>query len=152
MRYDILNYKSQVASGSNHSSSFVYDAQTQETTEVSSNDADGQSAHVEMSNLVTVDGARGFEKYIRSPCDGCCRLPPERPDFFSQVHELSCFVIKLHPTGQAPESYVNSTGTDLRTIRLNHKRAYAASKPSSCTRGLRTNKTVRTASTWQLWP
>lgn len=65
------NNKSQVSTGSTQSnSSFVYDTQSQETTEVSRNDAvlgdDGQSAHIEMGNLVTVNGERGIQGVIKS--------------------------------------------------------------------------------------
>lgn len=65
------NNTSQVAAGSTQSnSSFVYDALTHETTEVSRNDAvlddDGQSAHVEMGNLVTVNGEKGVQGVVRS--------------------------------------------------------------------------------------
>lgn len=67
----IHNNKSQVSMGSIQSnSSFVYDTQSQATTEVSRNDAvldeKGQSARVGMSNLVTVNGERGIQTVINS--------------------------------------------------------------------------------------
>ncbi|CAM9133845.1 unnamed protein product, partial [Ectocarpus sp. 8 AP-2014] len=67
----VHNDKTQVASGNTQSNSrFVYDQQSQDTTEVSRNatvlDASGQSAHVELSTLVTVDGERSMQPVIKS--------------------------------------------------------------------------------------
>ena len=65
----VHNDKAQVASGNTQSnSSFVYDPLSQHTTEVSRSaavlDASGQTAHLELSTLVTVDGERSMQPVI----------------------------------------------------------------------------------------
>lgn len=67
----VHNDKSQVSQGTTQSNStFVFDSSSQRTTEICRNDAvlaaSGDSAHVELGTLVSVDGDKGMKSIINS--------------------------------------------------------------------------------------